>query len=288
VGFLGAVSCLSTSWCMGVGHESAAIWHGSSWEQVPLPAVGGAQSTEFLGVACTSTSSCIAVGQANGSEGSFTPISARWNGSTWSLLATPQPPGSDDTDLVGVSCPAENVCTAVGGYNNDEGILTGHAYAERWDGSNWTVQSTTSPGVFSGLNSVACPTTTTCVAVGYWDGGFGTQARPLAEQWDGSNWSSTGALLPTGAEGGETGYVSCASATSCEAVGNAYAPPSQVTLAERWDGSSWTVQSSPNPSGSSASFFEGVACVNATTCLATGASFLTGGGNRAFSESYSG
>lgn len=288
VGFLGAVSCLSTSWCMAVGNESAAIWHGTSWEPVSLPAIAGAQSTDFLSLACTSTSSCIAVGQANGSEGSSTPISARWNGSTWSLLTTPQPPSTDDTDLVSVSCPAENVCTAVGGYNDDQGILTGHAYAERWDGSSWTVQSTPTPGVFSGLSSVSCPTTTTCVAVGYWDGGFGTQARPLAEQWTGSTWSSTGAVLPAGAEGGETAYVSCVSAMSCEAVGQDYVPPSQVTLAERWDGSFWTVQSSPNPSGSSDSVFQGIACTSATTCLASGASFLTGGGGRAFSESYSG
>jgi hypothetical protein len=273
---------------MAVGGESAAVWHGTSWEPVSLPAVGGAQSTQFLSVACTSTSSCIAVGQANNSEGSFTPISARWNGTSWSLLSTPEPPSSVDTDLVSVSCPAENVCTAVGGYNNDEGILTGHAYAERWNGSSWTIQSTPTPGVFSGLNGVSCPTTTTCVAVGYWDGGIGTKGVPLAEQWNGSTWSSTGAVLPAGAEGGETAYVSCASTTVCEAVGQDYQPPNDVTLAERWDGSSWTVQNSPNPSGASASFFEGIACVNTTTCVGTGASFLTGGGNGAFAESYSG
>jgi hypothetical protein len=290
VGTPAGVSCVSTAWCMAVGAEHAARWTGSNWESVPLPTVGGAESTSFISDSCTSTTFCIAAGQANFSGGEFTPITAKWNGTTWSLLTTPSPTGSVNTDLVSVSCPAENSCTAVGGYDNDEGIFTGEAYAEHWNGSAWTIQTTPNPGsgIYSGLNSVSCPTTTSCVAVGYWDQGLGTSPVPLAEQWNGSSWASTGAVLPAGAEAGETAYVSCASSTSaCEAAGQFYAGGGAASLAEGWNGTSWTVQSTPNPSGAVDSYFDGISCSSSTACVADGSAFLSAG-STAFAESYSG
>lgn len=290
IGEPGGVSCLSTTWCMAVG-TSAAKWNGSDWESVPLPTVGGSESTPFFSDSCTSPSFCIAAGQANFSGGEFTPITAKWNGTNWSLLTTPSPAGSLDTDLVSVSCPAENRCTAVGGYNNDEGIFTGEAYAEHWDGAGWTIQTTPNPGsgVYSGLNSVSCPNTGSCVAVGYWGKGLGYSPVPLAEEWNGSSWSSTGAVLPGGATEGETAYVSCASSTSaCEAVGQFYASASgEGSLAEGWNGSSWTVQSTPNPSGAVNSYFDGISCSSSVACVADGSAFPPEGGI-AFAESYSG
>ena len=290
VGAPAGLSCVSTAWCMAVGAEHAARWTGSNWESVPLPTVGGAESTSFISDSCTSATFCIAAGQANFSGGEFTPITAKWNGSTWSLLTTPSPTGSVNTDLVSVSCPAENSCTAVGGYDNDEGIFTGEGYAEHWNGSAWTIQTTPNPGsgIYSGLNSVSCPTTTSCVAVGYWDQGLGTSPVPLAEQWNGSSWASTGAALPAGAEAGETAYVSCASSTSaCEAAGQFYAGGGAASLAEGWNGTSWTVQSTPNPSGAVDSYFDGISCSSSTACVADGSAFLSEG-STAFAESYSG
>lgn len=288
------VSCVSTTWCMAVGVEHAARWTGSDWESVALPAVGGAESTSFISDSCTSASFCVAAGQANFSGGEFTPVTAKWNGTNWSLLTTPSPTGSVDTDLVSVSCPAENSCTAVGGYDNDEGIFTGEAYAEHWNGSGWTIQTTPNPGsgVYSGLNSVSCPTTGSCVAVGYWDQGIGTSPVPLAEEWNGSSWASTGAVLPGGATEGETAYVSCASSTSaCEAVGQFYAS-SEASLAEGWNGTSWTVQSTPNPSGAADSNFYGISCSSPVACLAVGGTQILEGsqitGGTAFAENYSG
>lgn len=290
VGSPAGVSCVSTTWCMAVGAEHAARWTGSDWESVAMPTVGGAESTSFISDSCTSATFCIAAGQANFSGGEFTPVTAKWNGTNWSLLTTPTPTGSVDTDLVSVSCPAENSCTAVGGYNNDEGIFTGEAYAEHWNGSVWAIQATPNPGsgVYSGLNSVSCPTVSSCVAVGYWDQGLGTSPVPLAEEWNGSSWASTGAVLPGGAEAGETAYVSCASSTSaCEAVGQFYAGGGAASLAEGWNGSSWIVQPTPNPSGALDSYFDGISCSSSIVCVADGSAFLSEG-STAFAESYLG
>lgn len=64
--------------------------------------------------------------------------------------------------------------------------------------------------------------------------------------------------------------VSCTSATACTAVGT-YSNASEtiVTLAERWDGVAWSVQSTPNPEAIS-STLTSVSCSSATTCMAVG------------------
>ena len=48
--------------------------------------------------------------------------------------------------------------------------------------------------------------------------------------------------------GGNIESVSCSSATACTAVGTDLNPSGvDVTLAERWDGTSWQRQATPNP-----------------------------------------
>ena len=43
-----------------------------------------------------------------------------------------------------------------------------------------------------------------------------------------------------------------------------------MTLAEVWDGSTWTVQSTPNPTGATSGSLYGVSCTSATACTAVG------------------
>ncbi|HEY5193659.1 MAG TPA: hypothetical protein VIJ39_07295 [Solirubrobacteraceae bacterium] len=289
VGTVSSASCTSTTWCMAVGNQDAATWNGSSWQPVAVPGVAGAESTELVSVSCGSSSSCIAVGRANFSGGEFGPLSEQWNGTNWSLLSTPTPSGSYDTELASVSCPAANSCTAVGGYDGSDNVVgVGEAFAEYWNGSAWMIQMTPNPGggVWSGLAGVSCATTTSCVAVGYYDDGLGTSLVPLAEGWNGGSWSSTGAINPPGSEGAETAQISCSSASSCTAVGQAYAGSGAISLAEAWNGSSWSVQTTPNPTGSTYTFFNSVACPSATACVATGSGNTSP--STAFAESYSG
>jgi hypothetical protein len=41
--------------------------------------------------------------------------------------------------------------------------------------------------------------------------------------------------------------VSCASASACTAVGDYYTSVTRTTLAERWNGTNWTIQGTPSP-----------------------------------------
>jgi hypothetical protein len=61
--------------------------------------------------------------------------------------------------------------------------------------------------------------------------------------------------------------VSCTSPTFCVAVGaNGYGP----TLAEKWDGTSWSPMTTPTPTNGGG-FLHAVSCTSATNCIAVGA-----------------
>jgi hypothetical protein len=73
---------------------------------------------------------------------------------------------------------------------------------------------------------------------------------------------------------GETSDVSCSSAEACTAVGS-YSPPAKKgqaidTLAERWNGSTWAVQTTPNDESAEQSQLKAVSCPSETACIAVG------------------
>jgi hypothetical protein len=93
----------------------------------------------------------------------------------------------------------------------------------------------------------------------------------LAERWNGTGWTTQSTPNPTGATFGNLRGVSCASPTSCTAVGYYIdSAGTYVTLAERLNGTVWTVQSTPNPTGAKYSALNGVSCAVATACMAVG------------------
>ena len=67
--------------------------------------------------------------------------------------------------------------------------------------------------------------------------------------------------------------MSCNSPTNCTAVGYNYTnnnTNTTVTLAESWNGSSWTVQPTPTPEGSLYANLDAVSCASSTDCTAVG------------------
>src|SRR6185437_6219129 len=64
--------------------------------------------------------------------------------------------------------------------------------------------------------------------------------------------------------------VSCASSSYCIAVGYYYSNESHP-LVEKWNGSSWSLQSAPNPpEGGATDAMLSVSCVSSTSCVAVG------------------
>jgi hypothetical protein len=112
---------------------------------------------------------------------------------------------------------------------------------------------------------VSCTTPTSCTAVGQYVP-F-EQSEPFAEYWDGSDWTIQSMPSAKDDEPAYVGAVSCASATSCTAVGRYYnSDGAEVGLADYWNGSTWTVQ---HPGGLNAEL-NGVSCTTATSCIAVG------------------
>jgi hypothetical protein len=261
---LNGVSCAFATACIAVGSSNggtfAERWNGSTWTIQPTPSGGGSLN----GVSCASATACIAVGSSNGAT-----LAERWDGSTWTIQPTP----SGGSNLNAVSCASATACTAVG--SNSGGV----AMAERWDGSTWTIQSTPDPSASypSSLSGVSCTSATACIAVGasvIVDG----DCSNLAERWDGSSWTLQNVATPSGSIDGCLSGVSCTSATACTTVGyyldEITTPPFgdyYVTLAERWDGSTWTVQTTPNPTDlGGGSSLNGVSCTSVRACTAVG------------------
>ncbi len=88
---------------------------------------------------------------------------------------------------------------------------------------------------------------------------------------------------------GQLFWVSCPAADSCMAVGTYVKTSGEgVNLAEQWNGTSWRILPTPNPSGIALSGLLGVACTSASACTAVGASTTTTGAVRAVAEEWNG
>ena len=85
--------------------------------------------------------------------------------------------------------------------------------------------------------------------------------------------ASTGWVIQPSPSPGVNNYntlrsVSCTATSACTAVGYYTNDHTGVTIAERWNGTSWKVQPTPNPTGAIVSYLFGVKCVSATTVTA--------------------
>jgi hypothetical protein len=142
-----------------------------------------------------------------------------------------------------------------------------------WNGTEWKLQTLTDPkeAAQSTLLDVACtPTPNRCTAVGGWKNSALEQFT-MAYRFDGSTWTLQSTPNPSGSIASVFQEVSCATETSCAAAGSwvSGGGGSNQTLAEDWNGTSWSIQGTPNPAGASFSAFFGVSC-RSTSCHAVG------------------
>jgi hypothetical protein len=77
-----------------------------------------------------------------------------------------------------------------------------------------------------------------CVAVGTYNQRQGP-SQPLAEIWNGAQWTIDNAPLPPGTTNGLLTSVSCASNSACTVAGTFENTSSSFT--DEWNGSTWSV-----------------------------------------------
>ena len=271
---LHAVSCTSPASCVAVGIYSSRptartlvqAWDGASWSVVPSPSPGRGYYNVLNGVSCASAVRCIAVGDYDSPSDNRTLVEA-WDGVAWSVVPSPSPGSA--VQLVGVSCTGANFCVAVGSYGT---LAAGsQTLVESWDGSAWTVVPSPNPEHGALFNAVSCASPISCIAVGDMGDAL-TGYHSLAESWNGSAWTAVPSPNPGTTSGTNvfTG-VSCASATSCVAVGySGHGTSVQPPFVASWDGAHWSVVPSPSPGTINFNVLYSVSCAGPSTCTAVG------------------
>jgi hypothetical protein len=245
-------------------------------------------------VACTSASDCWVVGAYQDSSSAWHTLTEQYSGTpgSWSIVSSPDPSGAADASLDAVACTDASNCWAVGSYDE----LSGRYYTltEQYSGGAWKIVSSPDPSNDGALlSAVTCTSTDNCWAVGSsWVTGSGLslgQAYTLMEQYKGSAWT----IVPSPTRGGsiQVGLpgLACSSAGNCWAVGNYIDSSSnQGALAEQYNGSAWSIVSSPTPTGEMSVEFSGVACTGDSNCWAVGDYGDSSGAGHTLAEQYSG
>ena len=269
-GALSGVSCVSPQACTAVGASTAQVgpanevtlaerWDGTSWRIEPTPNPAAARS-ELSSVSCGSATECVAVGSYTNSTGDQFVLAEQWNGTRWTIEPTPAPAQGQD-ELSSVSCVSATACTAVG-YSG------GSVLAEGWNGTRWTIEPTQGSGfgnaAFSG---VSCTSPTACTAVGQSNG----NPVAVAARWNGNAWAIQPTPGPAKTQASSFSSVSCSSASACTAVGY-YNPQGggDFSLAEGWNGKSWTVEPTPTTARGASPDLAGISCSTAIACTAVG------------------
>jgi hypothetical protein len=170
-----------------------------------------------------------------------------------------------------VTCGSASECWAVGYYYGLDDLIS-QTLIERWDGTSWTIVNSPNTNTLSNvLLGVTCGSASDCWAVGNYPV-TGSVLQTLIERWDGTSWAIVSSPNTSTTDYNSLSGVTCVSASECWAVGYYFTSDNFVdqTLIERWDGTSWSIVSSPNTSTTEANVVLGVTCVSASECWAVG------------------
>ncbi|HET9894800.1 MAG TPA: hypothetical protein VFQ44_07680 [Streptosporangiaceae bacterium] len=242
-GVAGAAS--NDVWAVGLEPTSSLImhWDGSSWTTSFTEPIG-----YFRAVSAPATNDVWAVGGTKWFGGSQT-LAEHWNGTSWTQVTTPTP-GSGV--LNGVAATSASNAWAVGFVGPGLGTPASatEPLIDHWDGSNWTEQTFADPADGGQFAATAAISADDAWAVGQTGSvSEGTGQTSMIYHWDGSSWTR----VPSPNAAGSSNMLSGVTAISADdvwAVGQTLASDGQdKSLTMHWNGSTWTIVSSPNPTG---------------------------------------
>lgn len=224
-------------------------WNGTQWSVYPGPVFGAGQQPALYGLTAISGNDIWAVGNLLVNGETLEALFEHWDGIAWTATT-----GPFYGFFQAVSADASNDIWAVGYSGNV-------TFSEHYDGASWTLVKT--PNVGSGPNTLrgvvalapnnvwaaGYSTSTTQPPQGHYD----VPTHTLVEHYDGTSWSvvSSPNVGPNSQyqSNGLRGVVAV-SATDMWAFGSYFAASGseyQMTLVLHWDGTSWTLQPSPDP-----------------------------------------
>ena len=209
------------------------------WQKVTSPNVSDLVNNELLGVVALSLTDVWSVGWAQDPKGPQyvkRTLIEHFNGSSWNIVASPNPANDTTSILHSVSASATNDVWAVGSSHN--GSLPSRTLIQHWDGTRWSNVSSPSPDTqLNELRGVVALSERDVWAVGFRGGtNSETPLETLILRWDGENWGQVASPnIPVGAN--QLWGVAAVSANDIWAIGSAGGGP----LALHWNGNIWNV-----------------------------------------------
>ena len=160
-------------------------------------------------------------------------IAEHWDGTRWSVVATPkvsQPTAQLDS---AATDPQGNVWAA--GFSDDPSCLCGETIVERWTGQAWSRIATPNPGVADYINGITATSASDVWVVGQeWTSL--SSIVPLVMHYDGTRWT----VVNTSQFAGAALYtVSAVASNDAWALGNIGVVGQNAVLALHWNGSTW-------------------------------------------------
>ncbi len=242
------LACSAASSCVAIGSYRTAsggtdgllaTLAGGTWSATgtPVPSnasTGASLSAEPLDVSCASPAFCVVAGRYSDADGNNGLIDTLAGGS-WTANQAPVPSDAKSgtghfAALNGVSCASPSSCVVVGAYD----LSTGErALIDTLAGGAWSALASPVPANAATapedqLESVSCPSPSSCTAVGAY-AATGPVRTGLLDTLVGGTWSALPAPVPANATVNGTflslaKYVTCYSPVACNVVGN-YSDP---------------------------------------------------------------
>jgi hypothetical protein len=288
-----AVACATETRCFAVGNHTTTAHNnppfsfiersaGNAWSVDVSRERGGASTSRLSGVSCPGPKVCFAVGTWSAYGAAMTFVE-RWNGTTWSLMDSPNVGRSTKpvtaNRLTAVSCPSPSSCVAVGRTSKDfyGASSTYKTLTVRWNRRAWSIVPSPNAAHGAGeLASVSCVSDRACVAVG--NASEFSQQQSLIDSWNGTTWTRVVNADPASATHSALAGVSCTSPTSCVAVGTASGTSKLTsTLTKASAGGQWSIVPGASVPGAVNSSLNAVVCRSAASCIAVGSYDINGG-----------
>jgi hypothetical protein len=231
ISMLAVVIALSVASALPSGAATGRHWTEVLMKPSPVGRVA-------FDVSCPTATFCVATGATR----KDLPFAMSWDGSGWIQMTLPTISGTH-VALGGVSCVSSTFCFIVGSAD-------GANVALLWNGADWSAVATP-PASAVGLGDVSCTSTTNCVAI----------SDQMFEYWDGLTWQLSTDIAP-----GFMSSVSCATRTSCMAVGTL---GNSELFAIQGGPKHFTTVSNP-PLVGDVDFVTRVSCASVHWCVAVG------------------
>ena len=261
---LSGVAAVSTSdvWAVGYYYSTTSKertliehWDGTSWSVVASPNFG-VNVNQLSGVAAVSANDIWAVGNYyNRNTGITKNLTMNWNGTSWSLVPTPNA-ATNTNVLTGVAAVSASDIWAVGYYLNSTNTAN-RTLTMHLNGTKWSPVATPNVGTASNaLLGVAAISTSDVWAVGDSVNRSTDTEQTLIEQWNGTSWS----VVPSPNTASDTNLlygVAAVSTSDVWAVGyhENNSTLQSGTLIEQWNGTSWSIVASPNAGSNNNALF---------------------------------